>query len=93
MAIKYGLASAEKALAYWKHLVLGAGLRKCIELVLAVKARSANDIFGSHDDMKFRSCLTLFDAAVANGAMFGQALAKFYSGQRDQRLLELLSTV
>jgi len=93
MAIKYGLASANEALGYWRHPVLGARLRECIDLVLAVEAKSAYDIFGRPDDLKLRSCLTLFDSAVAGEALFGRALTKFYSGQRDPRTLELLTPV
>ena len=91
MAIKYGLASADEALAYWRHPVLGPRLRECIELVSAVEAKSAYDIFGSPDDLKLQSCLTLFEAAVSGEALFGQALTKFSAGQRDQRTLELLA--
>ena len=93
MATKFGLASADEALAYWKHLVLGSRLRECIELVVAVEAKSAYEIFGSPDDMKFRSCLTLFDAAVPGEALFGRALKKFYSGERDPRTVELLGAL
>lgn len=90
MAIKYGLESAVEALAYWTHPVLGSRLRECIDLVLAVEAKSAYDIFGSPDEAKLRSCLTLFEAAASGEALFGRALTKFYSGQRDLRTLELL---
>lgn len=93
MAIKYGLASADEALAFWKHPILGSRLRQCVDMVLAIESKSAYDIFGSPDDAKLRSCLTLFDAAVAGEALFGRALTKFYAGQRDQRTLELLALV
>jgi uncharacterized protein (DUF1810 family) len=93
MAIKYGLASADEALAFWKHPVLGARLRECTALVLAVEAKSAYEILGSPDDAKFRSCLTLFEATVSGEALFERALTKFFSGQRDLRTLELLAAV
>lgn len=92
MSIRYGLASAEEAVAYWRHRLLGPRLRECVELVLAIEAKSANDIFGSPDDVKFRSFLTLFEVAVSGEALFERALTKFYSDQRDQRTLELLGT-
>ena len=60
MALRYGIASREEAQAYWQHPVLGARLRECIELALAVKGRTAFQIFGSPDDLKFRSSMTLF---------------------------------
>ena len=90
MAIKYGLASANEALAYWRHPVLGARLRECIDLVLAVEAKTAYDIFGSPDDLKLRSCLTLFEAAVSAEPLFSRALERFYAGNRDVRTLGLL---
>ena len=91
MATKFGLASAEEALAYWRHPVLGVRLRECVNLVLAVEAKTAYDILGSPDDLKLRSCLTLFEAAVPGEPLFGRALTKLYSGQRDPRTLELLA--
>ena len=91
MAITYGLASADQALAFWNHPILCARLRECTALVLAIEGKSAYEIFGSPDDLKFRSCLTLFEAAVSGEALFERALTKFYSGQRDLRTLELLA--
>ena len=91
MAIKNGLASAEEALAFWKHPILGARLRECTALVLAVEAKSAYESFGSPDDAKFWSCLTLFDAAVVGETLFARALAAYYSGKRDPQPLELLA--
>ena len=46
MAIKYGIASKEEALAYWHHPILGARLKECVNLVLAVNGRSAFQVFG-----------------------------------------------
>ena len=92
MAIEYALASGDEALAYWMHPVLGPRLRECTELVLAADNKSAYEIFGSPDDLKFRSCLTLFDAAVDGETLFRRALAKFYSGGRDPRTGDLLGS-
>ena len=93
MAIKFGLASVSEALAYWGHPVLGSRLRKCIELALAADSKGASEIFGSPDYLKFRSCLTLFDAAVVGEPLFCRALEKFYSGERDPRTVELLGAL
>ena len=60
IARHYGIASPAEAGAYWRHAVLGPRLRQCIELVVAVQGKTALQIFGSPDDMKLRSCLTLF---------------------------------
>lgn len=89
MAQHYGIASIAEAQAYWEHPVLGARLAECTELVLAVAGRSVHEIFGSPDDLKFRSCMTLF--AHATGApVFTQALAKYFGGEADPRTVERL---
>lgn len=90
MAHHFGLAGVGEASAYWAHPVLGARLRECIDLVLAVPDRSARDIFGSPDDLKFRSCLTLFEAVAPDDPRFDRALARFNDGERDPLTLERL---
>jgi len=59
-------------------------------MVLKHPHRTAHEIFGSPDDLKFRSCLTLFDAAAPNEPLFREALDVFYQGLRDPRTTELL---
>ena len=90
MAQHYGIASKEEAQAYWQHPVLGARLRECVELVLAVKDKTAFQIFGSPDDLKFRSSLTLFSQAEPAEPLFKRALAKYFGGIGDSRTLELV---
>ena len=90
MAQHYGIASKEEAQAYWQHPVLGARLRDCIELVLAVKGKTAFQIFGSPDDLKFRSSLTLFSQQEPDELLFKRALTKYFGGKGDSRTLELL---
>jgi uncharacterized protein (DUF1810 family) len=89
MAQHYGLASAAEARAYWAHPLLGQRLRDCTERVLAVDGRSAHAIFGSPDDLKFRSCMTLFAQATGE-PLFTRALAKYFDGQPDEATLQLL---
>lgn len=91
MAQHYGIASKEEAQAYWQHPVLGARLRECVELVLAVKGKTAFQIFGSPDDLKFRSSMTLFSQAEPGEPLFKRALAKYFGGIGDSRTLELLT--
>jgi len=79
----YGLDDLAEAQAYWTHPVLGARLKECVLTVLGVASASAHDIFGSPDDLKFASCLTLFELASGE-ACFGAALDRFYNGQRDE---------
>jgi len=86
----YGLASRAEALAYWQHPVLGARLRHCAQLVLDAKGRTAHDIFGSPDDLKLRSCMTLFAAVAPEEPVFAQVLQRFYGGEPDPRTFALL---
>ena len=94
MAQHYGIASLDEARAYLAHPVLGPRLRQCCELMLAAPPRrSAHDILGSPDDLKFRSCLTLFSLADPQEAVFRQALQRFYAGAPDPRTLALCGTM
>jgi uncharacterized protein (DUF1810 family) len=87
---KFGICSRLEAAAYLAHPVLGPRLRECTTLVNVIQGRSANDIFGYPDDLKFRSSMTLFANAAHDNAVFNQALTKYYDGEPDQRTLELL---
>jgi len=90
MAVRYDLASLDEASAYWHHAILGARLKECVELVLAVKGKTAFQIFGTPDDLKFRSSMTVFNRAVPDEQLFRRALAKFFDGREDARTVELL---
>lgn len=90
MAKHYGLADLAEAQAYWRHPVLGERLRLCTALVLDVKGKGAHDIFGSPDDLKLRSCMTLFEAAAPDAAGFARVLERYYAGMRDAATLQLL---
>jgi uncharacterized protein (DUF1810 family) len=85
----YGIASLAEAQAYWAHPLLGPRLRECTELVLAVDGRSAHEIFGPPDDLKFRSCMTLFAQATGE-RLFTRALEKYFHCEADPRTIELL---
>lgn len=92
MAKRYAIASLSEARAYLVHAVLGRRLVDCTELALAVAGRTAHEIFGSPDDMKFHSSMTLFDAVAPPRNVFAAALAKFFDGTRDAATLSLLGT-
>jgi uncharacterized protein (DUF1810 family) len=87
----FGLVSRAEAAAYLAHPVLGVRLRTCVELVLEVKDRSAHAIFGTPDDLKLRSCLTLFREVDEPGGVFARALAKYFGGEPDAATLELIA--
>jgi uncharacterized protein (DUF1810 family) len=89
MAARYGITSLEEASAYLQHELLGPRLRECTRLVNDVQDRSIIDIFGSPDDLKLRSSMTLFAAVADDPALFDAVLAKFYDGP-DRRTLDLL---
>lgn len=90
----YGIASLAEARAYLAHPVLGPRLRECCELMLAIpEPRSAHDILGSPDDLKFRSCVTLFGLAAPGEPLFARCLDRFYGGQSDARTLGLCGTM
>ena len=85
----YGIGSAAEARAYRAHPLLGPRLTQCTELVLAVEGRSAHEIFGPPDDLKFRSCMTLFARATGE-PLFARALDRYFGGQPDPATVELL---
>jgi uncharacterized protein (DUF1810 family) len=87
---RYAIDSLAQAQAYLEHPVLGHRLQACCEAVLAVRGRSAHDIFGSPDDMKLKSCATLFERVAPAGSVFARLLDACFRGQRDEATLRLL---
>jgi uncharacterized protein (DUF1810 family) len=90
VARRYAIDSLEEARAYLAHRVLGPRLRECTALVNDVDGRTASEIFGSPDDLKFRSSMTLFELAADDPAPFRIALETYYDGERDPKTLERL---
>ena len=90
MAQRYAIAGKAEALAYLAHPVLGERLLECTRLVNAVEARSIFEIFGSPDDLKFHSSMTLFCAVDPVPKDFSEALAKFFAGKGDPVTIEKL---
>jgi uncharacterized protein (DUF1810 family) len=90
IAKHFGIESGNEALAYWQHPVLGRRLKECTTLVLAAGDKTAHEIFGSPDDLKFRSCMTLFSHVAPNEPVFSQALQRFFSAQPDDLTRALL---
>lgn len=90
MAERYGIASLGEARAYLSHPLLGPGLMQCTRQVLAIEGRSIHEIFGSPDDLKFRSCMTLFQRAAPDEALFARALRQCCDGVPCTRTIDLL---
>ena len=91
MAWHFGIASRGEAAAFLAHPVLGPRLRECVELVLAVRGRTAHEIFGSPDDLKLCSCLTLFAEVAGGDSVFDRALRQYFGGQPDPATLDRLA--
>ena len=87
---RYAIASLEEARAYLAHPVLGPRLRECVGILLDLDGLSAHAIFGSPDDMKLHSSLTLFAQAAPDETLFRKALDRYFAGRPDQATLERL---
>jgi uncharacterized protein (DUF1810 family) len=88
MATKFAIASLDEARAYLDHPVLGPRLLECTQLVCEVTGKRIHEILGSPDDLKFRSCMTLFSRARADDGVFEEALNRFFDGEPDALTLE-----
>ena len=89
MAARFAIDDVEQARAYWAQPVLGQRLRECLALVNDIEGRTAREIFGSPDDLKFLSCLSLFLLATGDD-IFRQGLDKFYQGALDPMTVRLI---
>jgi len=87
----YAIKSLPEAKAYLAHPILGPRLIECAEAALGVEGRSAHDIFGSPDDLKLKSCATLFAHVLPSGSVFERVLERYYRGERDSKTLRLLN--
>jgi len=83
MAQRYAIRDRREGAAFAAHPVLGSRLRECTALVNAVAGKSAHEIFGSPDDMKFRSSMTLFRHCANEPLLFEEALWKYFGGKDD----------
>jgi len=90
MAAKYAISSLAEAEAYLSHPILGPRLVECTRLINAVEGRTASQIFGAPDDLKFRSSMTLFGKVNDADKVFSEALQKFFDGQVDIATVNLL---
>ena len=89
----YAIKSADEAREYLRHPVLGKRLIECAEAVKAIQDRSASQIFGYPDDMKFRSSLTLFASVAGEKSIFHELITKYYAGEHDERTIEILKAL
>jgi uncharacterized protein (DUF1810 family) len=87
----YAIKSKAEAQKYLEHPLLGARLLECANILLKLEGRSASEIFGSPDDLKLKSSLTLFAAVQSQEPVFARVLDKYFEGKRDSRTIELLA--
>ena len=93
MAHRYGIGSLDEARAYLAHPVLGQRLKECVTAVLDCGETELGVIFGSPDDMKFISSMTLFSLASGDAdPLYSDALMKFCGGEKDRQTLDLLAS-
>jgi uncharacterized protein (DUF1810 family) len=93
MAVRYAISSIEEAHAYLEHPVLGQRLRECTGIVVALKDRTVEEIFGYPDNLKFHSSMTLFAQAATiseEDLIFSQALDKYFLGREDPATMQRL---
>lgn len=86
----FAIRNLDEARQYLQHPLLGARLLECSQLVLGIRDRTVSEIFGYPDDLKLRSCMTLFSCVAAPGSVFGRVLEYCFEGRRDTMTLELL---
>lgn len=89
-AKRYAIRDLEEARLYLEHVILGERLIDISKLLLEVKERSAYEIMGSPDDLKLRSCMTLFSCVKAAHPVFQEVLDKYFQGIKDDRTLKIL---
>ena len=90
ISIRFAISSLNEAKAYLTHPVLGPRLRECARLALDVEGRTARDIFGAVDEMKFRSSMTLFGRAAPDEDLFQRCVDKYFAGSPDPATLARL---
>jgi uncharacterized protein (DUF1810 family) len=89
-AREFAIASADEAAAYLAHPLLGARLRECSALVLAIDDKQVDEIFAPPDDLKFHSSMTLFAEIAPDEAVFQDCINKFFDGELDEATVDRL---
>ena len=90
---EYSIKSMDEAKAFLAHPYLGKNIREIAKVLLSLESNDATAIMGYPDDLKLRSCMTLFEEADPNEEIFQKVLDKFFNGEKDERTLEILKTL
>jgi len=91
-AREFAISSLQEAAAYLSHPVLGPRLKECTALVNQIEGRTADEIFGYPDNLKFRSCMTLFAQLPSDNQVFRHALEKYFGGEPDSLTIKKLGS-
>jgi uncharacterized protein (DUF1810 family) len=86
----FGIASLDEARAYWQHPVLGPRLERCCEILQGLQGRTAHQVFGMPDELKLRSCLTLFERAAPDQPLFCALIDRYCAAERDEATIAWL---
>ena len=89
----YSIKSLDEAVAFLDHPYLGKNIREISKVLLELESNDATAIMGYPDNLKLRSCMTLFAEADPNEDIFQKVLDKFFNGEKDERTLEILRTL
>ena len=89
----YAIKSLDEAVAFLAHPYLGKNIREIAKVLLSLESNDATAIMGYPDDLKLRSCMTLFAEADPNEEVFQKVLDKFFDGKKDERTLEILKSL
>ena len=86
----YGISNADEAKSYLSHPILGARLVEITEALLNLEENDPLKVMGSPDDLKLKSCMTLFAYISEDGSIFHRVLDKYFGGSRDERTLSII---
>ncbi len=86
----YAIKDKKEAENYLAHSVLGKRIIEISSALMEIEGKTANQIFGSPDDMKLKSSMTLFGALEATNPVFQKVLDKYCGGAKDVRTIQIL---
>ena len=89
----YGIKDINEATTYLQHPILGQHLIEISSVVLQLEGKTAAEIFGTPDDLKLRSCMTLFASVENTHPVFAKVLEKYFKGISDEHTLQLLNRI
>lgn len=90
MARFYSIKDIQEAEAYLADPILGNRLIEISEALISLESRNAHQIFGSPDDLKLKSCMTLFSSLKNTNPVFQKVLDEFFNNSKDEKTLEII---